>query len=39
MSGASRQWFVTGDLWVAGTAAAAVADNAAPEEPEVGVET
>ena len=35
MAGASRQWFVTGDLWVAGTAAAAIGEAVAPQEVEV----
>ena len=35
MVGASRQWFVSGDLWVAGTAAAAVGEGIPQAEPEV----
>ena len=35
MVGASRQWFVTADLWLAGTAAAAVGEGQLAHDAEV----
>ena len=35
LAGASRQWFVNADLWLAGTAAAAVGEGQVKLEPQV----
>ena len=35
MTGATRQWFVNAELWLAGTAAAAVGEAAAPTDAQV----